>query len=104
MEVLVHVTPGDTDPHHVDSLTVRCQRPPYSAGCQRQLAGRQGSISNRHAQQSGPGAPQVPRQLPWRPAANAKRRGESVRPIHWSNRPKSYLSRTSDWDTFPTGR
>ena len=47
---------------------------------------------------------QIPRTLPWRPATSAKRRSESVRPIHWSNRPKSYLSRTSDWDTFPNGR
>lgn len=30
--------------------------------------------------------------------------GEDVRPINWSNRPKSYLSRTEEWDDFPNGR
>lgn len=30
--------------------------------------------------------------------------GEDVRPINWSNRPKSYLSRTEEWDEFPNGR
>ena len=29
---------------------------------------------------------------------------ETVRPINWANRPKSYLSRTEDWDEFPNGR
>ena len=47
---------------------------------------------------------QVPRQLPWRRPTNSKRLSEDVRPIHWSNRPKSYLSRTADWDSFPSGR
>ena len=95
---------GEKGPHRVDCY-IACRRTvPDLAGCQRLLAGRQECTSTRHAQQSGPCAPQIPRQLPWRPAANAKRRGESVRPIHWSNRPKSYLSRTNDWDTFPTGR
>ena len=27
-----------------------------------------------------------------------------VRPIFWSNRPKSYISRTKEWDSFPNGR
>lgn len=27
-----------------------------------------------------------------------------MRPINWSNRPKSYLSRTEEWDDFPNGR
>lgn len=27
-----------------------------------------------------------------------------VRPIFWSNRPQSYISRTKDWDSFPNGR
>ena len=44
------------------------------------------------------------RTLPWRPSAIAKRKGEDVRPIFWSNRPKSYLVRTMNWDDFPNGR
>lgn len=44
------------------------------------------------------------RTLPWRPSAASKRRNESVRPIFWSNRPKSYLARTMNWDDFPNGR
>ena len=47
--------------------------------------------------------------LPWRPvrgrpscsltsqSLTAKRRAESTRPIHWSNRPGSYLARTESW-------
>lgn len=27
-----------------------------------------------------------------------------MRPIFWSNRPKSYLARTDAWDDFPNGR
>lgn len=42
--------------------------------------------------------------LPWRPSLTSKRRTESTRPIHWSNRQRSYISRTSDWDEFPNGR
>ncbi|KAF8948110.1 hypothetical protein BGZ52_007177, partial [Haplosporangium bisporale] len=33
-----------------------------------------------------------------------KRKEESVRPIFWSNRAKSYISRTDNWDEFPNGR
>ena len=44
------------------------------------------------------------RTLPWRPSTVDKRREESVRPIFWSNRPKSYLARTMNWDDFPNGR
>ncbi|MGD8817400.1 MAG: methylenetetrahydrofolate reductase, partial [Acidobacteriota bacterium] len=44
------------------------------------------------------------RQLPWRPSTYPSRREEDVRPIFWSNRPKSYLARTMDWDEFPNGR
>ncbi|DBA03625.1 TPA: hypothetical protein N0F65_006804 [Lagenidium giganteum] len=44
------------------------------------------------------------RELPWRPSTLAKRARESVRPIYWSNRPKSYLQRTASWDEFPNGR
>ena len=47
---------------------------------------------------------QVSRPLPWRRPTTDKRAGEQVRPIFWSNRPKSYISRTSDWDEFPSGR
>eukprot|EP00898_Chlorokybus_atmophyticus_P001234 jgi/Chlat1/2110/Chrsp17S02699 len=46
----------------------------------------------------------LPRALPWRPPTNARRHGEDVRPIFWANRPKSYISRTVDWDDFPHGR
>lgn len=46
----------------------------------------------------------ITRELPWRPSTNAKRSTEDVRPIFWANRPKSYLSRTSEWDSYPSGR
>ena len=36
--------------------------------------------------------------LPWRVSLTSKRRTETTRPIFWSNRQKSSLSRTSDWD------
>ncbi|GAA6016781.1 hypothetical protein JCM11491_001805 [Sporobolomyces phaffii] len=42
--------------------------------------------------------------LPWRVSLTSKRRTETTRPIFWSNRQKSYISRTSDWDEFPNGR
>lgn len=45
----------------------------------------------------------VPRPLPWRQVPST-RPGETIRPIFWSNRPKAYLHRTLDWDTFPSGR
>lgn len=35
---------------------------------------------------------------------SGKRRTESIRPIFWANRTKSYLSRTETWDEFPNGR
>jgi methylenetetrahydrofolate reductase (NADPH) len=44
------------------------------------------------------------RVLPWKPSAMENRSKEDVRPIHWSNRPKSYVMRTDDWDEFPNGR
>ena len=46
------------------------------------------------------------RELPWRPSTHGKRSSESVRPIFWANRPKSYLHRTSSWDPdeFSNGR
>lgn len=47
----------------------------------------------------------VPRSLPWRLVpAGTRRQGEGVRPVFWQNRPKSYLARTSAWESFPTGR
>lgn len=36
--------------------------------------------------------------LPWTQSLTSKRRTETTRPIFWSNRQRSYLSRTSDWD------
>ena len=44
------------------------------------------------------------KQYPWRPSAMEKREKEDVRPIHWANRPKSYVMRTDDWDEYPNGR
>jgi methylenetetrahydrofolate reductase (NADPH) len=41
------------------------------------------------------------RVLPWKPSTMENRRKEDVRPINWSNRPKSYVMRTDDWDEFP---
>lgn len=48
--------------------------------------------------------PSSNKQLPWRPSAIEKRVKEGVRPINWANRPKSYLSRTEEWDEYPNGR
>ncbi|KAI5475339.1 hypothetical protein MNV49_001608 [Pseudohyphozyma bogoriensis] len=42
--------------------------------------------------------------LPWRLSLTSKRRAETTRPIFWSNRQRSYISRTQDWDEFPNGR
>ncbi|GAA5852340.1 hypothetical protein JCM8547_006746 [Rhodosporidiobolus lusitaniae] len=42
--------------------------------------------------------------LPWRLSLTQKRRTETTRPIFWSNRQRSYVSRTADWDEFPNGR
>jgi methylenetetrahydrofolate reductase (NADPH) len=44
------------------------------------------------------------RPMPWRASTVDHRRNEDVRPIFWSNRPKSYLARTMSWDDFPNGR
>jgi methylenetetrahydrofolate reductase (NADPH) len=44
------------------------------------------------------------RPMPWRASTSANRKAEEVRPIFWSNRPKSYLARTLTWDDFPNGR
>ncbi|ODN80626.1 methylenetetrahydrofolate reductase [Cryptococcus amylolentus CBS 6039] len=42
--------------------------------------------------------------LPWRPSLTPNRRDETIRPIFWANRTRSYISRTEDWDEFPNGR
>ncbi len=44
------------------------------------------------------------RSLPWRKSTLDERSSEQIRPIYWSNRPKSYLARTMAWDDFPNGR
>jgi methylenetetrahydrofolate reductase (NADPH) len=44
-----------------------------------------------------------PRGTPVLPFKN-HRPSEDVRPVFWVNRPKSYLSRTAQWDEFPNGR
>jgi len=41
--------------------------------------------------------------LPWKKSAG-KRETETVRPIFWANRPRSYVERTQSWDDFPNGR
>ncbi|KAM0786327.1 hypothetical protein ACM66B_001801 [Microbotryomycetes sp. NB124-2] len=46
----------------------------------------------------------VVKPLPWRLSLTSKRRSETTRPIFWSNRQRSYINRTSDWDEFPNGR
>jgi methylenetetrahydrofolate reductase (NADPH) len=62
---------------------------------------------------------QLRRELPWAGArtgssnslksssnskSNPNLKSEAVRPIFWANRPKSFISRTEDWDSFPNGR
>jgi methylenetetrahydrofolate reductase (NADPH) len=42
--------------------------------------------------------------LPWRQSLTPTRRQETIRPIFWANRTKSYLSRTENWDEYPNGR
>ena len=32
------------------------------------------------------------------------RRNETIRPIFWANRTKSYIARTENWDEYPNGR
>ena len=46
------------------------------------------------------------RRLPWRPSTDSPRRSteETVRPIFWANRPRSYIARSMEWDEFPNGR
>ncbi|KAI0046215.1 methylenetetrahydrofolate reduct [Auriscalpium vulgare] len=42
--------------------------------------------------------------LPWRQSLTPTRRSETIRPIFWANRTKSYLARTENWDEYPNGR
>ncbi|KAJ7574444.1 methylenetetrahydrofolate reductase-domain-containing protein [Mycena floridula] len=42
--------------------------------------------------------------LPWRQSLTPNRRSETIRPIFWANRTKSYISRTENWDEYPNGR
>ncbi|KAK0189030.1 methylenetetrahydrofolate reductase-domain-containing protein [Armillaria mellea] len=42
--------------------------------------------------------------LPWRQCLTPSRRKETIRPIFWANRTKSYISRTENWDEYPNGR
>ena len=43
-----------------------------------------------------------PRALPFRPPTNPNRSDESVRPLFWGNRPKSYMNRTKGWKAYPS--
>lgn len=47
---------------------------------------------------------EVIKPLPWRQSLTPNRRTETIRPIFWANRTKSYLSRTENWDEYPNGR
>ncbi|KAG6821203.1 hypothetical protein H0H93_004024 [Arthromyces matolae] len=47
---------------------------------------------------------EVIKPLPWRQSLTPNRRQETIRPIFWANRTKSYLSRTENWDEYPNGR
>ena len=49
------------------------------------------------------------RELSWQmascgPSGSQAREDEVVRPIFWSNRPYSYVIRSTDWDEYPNGR
>ncbi|KAI9344097.1 methylenetetrahydrofolate reductase-domain-containing protein, partial [Obelidium mucronatum] len=41
--------------------------------------------------------------LPWKPSLSKKRKRETVRPIFWRNRNRSYIMRTQSWEDFPNG-
>ncbi|KAI0794186.1 methylenetetrahydrofolate reduct [Fomes fomentarius] len=47
---------------------------------------------------------EVVKPLPWRQSLTPNRRSETIRPIFWANRTRSYLSRTENWDEYPNGR
>lgn len=42
--------------------------------------------------------------MPFKKPALKGREKEEVRPIFWAIKPKSYISRTIEWDEFPNGR
>ena len=44
------------------------------------------------------------RELPFKKPSHKTREKEEVRPIFWAIKPKSYISRTQEWDEFPNGR
>jgi len=44
------------------------------------------------------------KELPWTKPSTRERQTESVRPIFWANKPKSYIARTKEWDEYPNGR
>jgi methylenetetrahydrofolate reductase (NADPH) len=47
------------------------------------------------------------RDFPWagaRASRSNNGKQEAVRPIYWANRPRTYIARTEDWDSFPNGR
>lgn len=44
------------------------------------------------------------KKLPYAVPNTPTRKEESVRPIFWANKQKSYIARTNDWDEFPNGR
>jgi len=44
------------------------------------------------------------RALPFTKPTSERRADEEIRPIFWSNKPKSYINKTSTWDNFPNGR
>jgi len=46
----------------------------------------------------------IKKPLPFRLSADPARTDEEVRPIFWTQRPKSYIHRTRHWDEFPNGR
>lgn len=43
------------------------------------------------------------REMPWKKLNTPKRENETIRPIFWKNKSKSYLSKTWYWDEFPNG-
>ncbi|ORY49494.1 methylenetetrahydrofolate reduct [Rhizoclosmatium globosum] len=47
---------------------------------------------------------EVAKPLPWNPSLAKNREKESVRPIFWRNRTRSYVLRTESWDDYPNGR
>lgn len=44
------------------------------------------------------------KELPWKKPSFENRGEETVRPIFWAIKPKSYIARTAEWDEYPNGR